>query len=387
MKLGFFCNEYPPRPHGGIGTFVWILATELARAGHEITVVQFGDRAASESRDGVRIVTLPESRTRHIAWLRNRLRLWRWLRREALAGRMDVFEIPEYQGCLPFPISVCRVVVRLHHSESGIQDIMNPGTARRRIYWLEKATLFWHRRWIAVSRHILNETRRYFGIEPVYAQVIYNPAPAIVREELPALPTRPKRYVVYAGSVSEPKGALILARAMREIFVQYSDIHLVFVGPETEYRGAPISKAILAAVGTQYADRVHFTGRLSREYALAWMSGALVFVLPSKVEAFPLVVEEAMALGVPVIFSACGPGPEIIEDGVDGILVSADSKDELARSIRSVLDDPDRAQEMAKAGQRKVRERFGLSTCVAQSLDFYSRALKTCGRELTFGGR
>jgi len=291
---------------------------------------------------------------------------------------MDVFEIPEYQGCLPFPISVCRVVVRLHHSESGIQDIMNPGTARRRIYWLEKATLFWHRRWIAVSRHILNETRRYFGIEPVYAQVIYNPAPAIVREELPALPTRPKRYVVYAGSVSEPKGALILARAMREIFVQYSDIHLVFVGPEAEYRGAPISKAIVAIVGMQNANRVHFTGRLSRDYALAWMRDALVLAFPSRVESLGLVVLEAMALGVPVIFSACGPGREVVEDGVNGILVHADSTDDLVRAIRSVLADPVRAREMGKAGQQKVRDCFSLSACIAQSLDFYTRSFRTC---------
>jgi glycogen synthase len=41
MKIGFFCNEYPPRPHGGIGTFVHTLAPALAQAGHAVTVVEW----------------------------------------------------------------------------------------------------------------------------------------------------------------------------------------------------------------------------------------------------------------------------------------------------------------------------------------------------------
>jgi len=75
MKIGFFCNECPPRPHGGIGTFVHALGPALAQAGHAVTVVEWGERAGERQCAGVRVVTLAQSTTRHIAWLINRLRL------------------------------------------------------------------------------------------------------------------------------------------------------------------------------------------------------------------------------------------------------------------------------------------------------------------------
>jgi glycosyltransferase involved in cell wall biosynthesis len=371
MKVGFFCNEYPPRPHGGIGTFVGMLAQALAKAGHEVTVVQHGSQAFSESLNGVRVVTLKESHTKHIAWLINRIRLWQWLRRAARAGDLEIFEIPEYQGCLPFPVRGCPVVVRLHLSQSHVEDTMNPGSARWQTYWLEKLTLFWHRRWIAVSRYILHETRQFFAIEPTKAQVIYNPAPTIIHEDLPKLFNCPARYVVYVGSVSERKGAILLAKAMTGIFTLYPDVSLVYVGPETEFRGALISKTIGPIVGESNLARVHFTGHLSREYAMAWLRDALVLAFVSRVESFGLVAVEAMSLGVPVIFGNCGPGPEVINNDVDGILVDLDSQEELEMAIRSVLDEPDRARKMSQAGLCKVNACFAERSCVVQSLEFY----------------
>ena len=371
MKVGFFCNEYPPRPHGGIGTFVGMLAQALVKAGHAVTVVQLGSQASYESVNGVRVVTLKESHIKHIAWLINRIRLWQWLRGVARAGDIEIFEIPEFQGYLPFPVRGCPVVVRLHLAQSYVEDTMNSGSARWQIYWLEKLTLFWHPRWIAVSRYILHETRHFFAIEPTKAQVIYNPGPTIVHEDLPELFNRPARYVVYVGSVSERKGAILLAKAMTELFTVYPDVSLVYVGPETEFRGAPISKTIGAIVGESNLARVHFTGRLSREYALAWLSDALVLAFVSRVESFGLVAVEAMSLGVPVIFGNCGPGPEVITNDVDGILVDLDSQEELEIAICSILDAPDRARKMAQAGRSKLNTCFAERSCVAQSLEFY----------------
>jgi glycosyltransferase involved in cell wall biosynthesis len=373
MKIGFFCNEYPPRPHGGIGTFVHVIATALAQAGHVVTVVEWGERASETHHEGVRIVTLPQSDTPRIAWLINRLRLWRWLRGEARARRIEIFEIPEYQGPLPFPLAGCPVVVRLHLSESHIRSIM--GGSRGKAYWLEKATLFWHRRWIGVSRYILDETRRFFGLEPRAAAVIYNPAPAIHLGRIPRVPVLPQRYIVYVGSVSERKGALLLAEAMQSLFDQHPDIRLVYVGPETEYRGKPISVAIRARLG-EHAARVIITGRVPHDEALAWIRGATALVLVSKVEAFPIVPLEAMTLGVPVILADIAPGPELVEHEVSGLLVHPDSKDKLTQAIRRVLDDPQAAQRMAAAGQKKVMTAYTVGYCLRESIGFYRTALR-----------
>lgn len=375
MKIGFFCNEYPPRAHGGIGTFVGMLAPALAKLGHKVTVVQYGSQASSESCNGVRVVTLKESSTKHVAWLINRIRLRQWLRRAARAREIDIFEIPEFQGCLPFPIRNCPVVVRLHLSQSHIEDNVNPGSAVWHTYWLEKLTLFWHRRWIAVSRYILDETHRFFAIEPTDARVIYNPAPHIVKEDLPILSNLPERYVVYVGSVSERKGALLLAEAMRDVFVKHPEVHLVYVGPETEYLGTPISAAIRTILDG-YESRIVLTGRVSHDQALAWMRGACALAFVSRIESFGLVATEAMSLGVPVICAAFGPGPELVDDGVNGILIGHDSNAELAQAILTLINDPVRACVLGESGRRKVMNQFTLKSCTDKTLDYYQYVLE-----------
>lgn len=372
MKIGFFCNEYPPRPHGGIGTFVSMLAPALAQAGHEITVVQWGAEDAVETRDGVRIVTLAQSTTPRIASLINRFRLWNWLHAEVKKKHIQIFEIPEYQGCLPFPFRTCPVVVRLHHAESHIRYIMGAEDKYGKVYWLEKATLFWHRNWIGVSQYILDAERVFFALEPRKKSVVYNPALQIDAERLPILKSRPAKYVVYVGSVSERKGALLLAEAMREIFAIDPDIHLVYVGPETEYNNAPISTTIQFIVGKEI-QRVIFKGRVSHELALAWIRDAHVLVLVSKIESFGLVALEAMSLGVPVILANCGPGPEIIQNEINGVLIAPDSKDELIQSILMLSADPLRAAAMREASRSKVSTKFNLSTCESNTLKFYFR--------------
>ncbi len=376
MKIGFFCNEYPPRAHGGIGTFVRVLAEALAAQGHQIVVVEWGDAERERTQVGVRVVTLPESRMSKVAWFINRWRLRRWLTKAVAVGAIDVFEIPEYQGCLPFPCGDCPVVVRLHLAESLIAHLMGGGRGRPLIYWLEKATLRWHRRWIGVSRYILEDTERFFGIAPVQSAVIYNPAPPVDPAALPVIPDKPASYVCYVGSVSERKGALVLAEAMREIFADDAAVSLVYVGPETEHHGAPISQAIRQGLGPDFCNRVCFIGRVAHEYALAWMQGARVVALPSRVEAFSIVPLEAMQLAVPVIYTRLVSGPEVIEHDTDGWLVDPYSAHDLAVAIRWMLNNPAEAGRMARVGSIKARERFNLANCLKNSSNFYKIALE-----------
>jgi glycosyltransferase involved in cell wall biosynthesis len=89
------------------------------------------------------------------------------------------------------------------------------------------------------------------------------------------------------------------------------------------------------------------------------IAAADLVVLPSVAEAFGLVVAEALYLGTPIVATHVGGIPEIVEEGVDGVLVPpADSK-ALAGAIVSLLGDSDRRRRLANAGRERVRERFG----------------------------
>jgi glycosyltransferase involved in cell wall biosynthesis len=381
MRIGLFCNEYPPRPHGGIGTFVREIGRGLVEAGQEVTVVELGSREGTWEAEGVRVVTLPEIRTRGIAWLANRLRLAGWLWWAARRGNIDLFEIPEFQGWLPFPGEPCPVIVRLHLSQSHIQAIISNGAVNRGMFWLERQTLRWHRYWIGVSRYILQAEQDFFRCRPRRSCVIYNPVPLPYGWQPSEPDPGDSRFFLFVGSVSERKGALVLAEAAAPLLAEDPKLELVYIGAETSYEGRPISQEIRRRVGAKLADRVHFLGWIPHESVLEWMARAIALVLPSRVEAFPLVVVEAMAVGTPVVISEAGPGPELVEDGVTGLLVDPGDAENVRRALRRVRADYNYARGLGAAAKEMVKGRFSLRACVEETLAFYQQALSTSKRQ------
>ncbi|MDW8034485.1 MAG: glycosyltransferase, partial [Nitrososphaerota archaeon] len=144
MRIAFFCDEYPgiKTYSGGIGTFVKLFGHALADRGHEVYVIGFGPEYRELSDGQVRIILLKERKVPKLSWLINRLSLWLFIRKLSQKDDIDIVEIPEWCGMLPFPSPFVPVVVRLHSS------IVQPSKV---LHLLEKLTLAFHRDWIAVS--------------------------------------------------------------------------------------------------------------------------------------------------------------------------------------------------------------------------------------------
>lgn len=109
------------------------------------------------------------------------------------------------------------------------------------------------------------------------------------------------------------------------------------------------------------------------------MSEATLFVLPSiiasdgQMEGIPVALMEAMASGRAVVSTAISGIPELVEDGVNGRLVPPGDAEALARAMRELLEDPQRARAMGVEGQKKVRAEFVLRDCVAKLLPLLER--------------
>lgn len=88
------------------------------------------------------------------------------------------------------------------------------------------------------------------------------------------------------------------------------------------------------------------------------MAAVDLFVLPSVAEAFGLVLAEALYLGTPAVSTNIGGIPEIVEDGVDGVLVSAANPQALTEVITQLLNDPARRKQMSGVGREKVLRKF-----------------------------
>jgi glycosyltransferase involved in cell wall biosynthesis len=154
------------------------------------------------------------------------------------------------------------------------------------------------------------------------------------------------------GKLHEGKGVFDLLRAFLGLSEKYPRLNLLYVGegPERSALEQEIKTSALSG-------RVIFTGvRRDVERMYAAMD---IFVLASSCdEAFGMVLIEAMAAGKPLIGTTVGGIPEIVEDGVSGILVPPHEPEGLARAISRYIDDQEFSTKVAREGKRVVQSRF-----------------------------
>jgi len=374
MRIAYFCNKYPPAEGGGIATAVRALAHGMKDVGHSVTVVGIAGKPEERDDEGVRVVVLKACPPRGLSSLLTRLKLRNWLSCEARAGRVDVVEVPEYEGWLPFKLDGCPVVVRLHMSATMTAHEAGK-RPQLRIRWYERQTLHSHRNWIGASKYILSVTQESFGITPIRSKVVYNPVSAAFQRPTTLPNAVPGRYVLNVGTVSERKGALALAAAAKIFLPKHPDVLLVFVGHENAIRGEPASVAIREALGPTLARRVLFVDHLPLEKVVGWMQHAAVCAFPSFLEACPLSWVEAMSLGKAVLASSLGPGPEIIKDGVAGLLADPRRPREIAHKIDLMLNDRQLCQRLGLEARDRVSQLFSLDRIVRDSVAFYEEIL------------
>jgi glycogen(starch) synthase len=128
------------------------------------------------------------------------------------------------------------------------------------------------------------------------------------------------------------------------------------------------------AVSLGVEARVRFPGRLSREEVAAAIAGATVFVMPSRLEPFGIVILEAWRGGVAVVASNRGGAPEFVDSGRNGVLVDPFDTGGLAAVLEDLLADDVRRRSLAEAGHRRV-EAFSWSAIAGAYREVYSAVL------------
>jgi len=170
------------------------------------------------------------------------------------------------------------------------------------------------------------------------------------------------------------KGHRFLIAAMPEILAAAPRTWLVIVG-EGSLAGDLRDQA--ASLPAPARDRVVFTGR--REDVSAITADLDVAVLPSLREAQGISLLEAMARRVPVVASAVGGIPEVVTDGVDGLLVPPADPAALARALGRLLTDDGLGRRLGEAGYRTVAERFSIDAQVRRIEALYDEELARAG--------
>ncbi|MEY4764599.1 MAG: hypothetical protein RI907_1272 [Pseudomonadota bacterium] len=224
---------------------------------------------------------------------------------------------------------------------------------------------------IAVSGAVQTQLEQA-GYAASRISVIWNGMPASPagadREALRAeLGLPPGQFaVVNVGRFIHDKGQDLLVTMMAQL--KQPEAHLWLVGdPATDY-GQQVQAA------AQHEPRIHFLGY--RNDVQRILPAFDAYVLSSRREALGLSQIEAMAAGLPVVATAVGGVPEVVQDGLSGIVVPPNDAAALATAVQRLLEDPALAQRMGEAGRARYLAHFTADTMVQRTLALYKHCLQ-----------
>jgi len=185
----------------------------------------------------------------------------------------------------------------------------------------------------------------------------------------------PARYLLYFGALQPWQGLDTALRALARL-TDLEDLELVVCASVHRRKAKPYRK-LAARLGVEHRVRWHFA--LPEDQLAPWREHAVASLAPLRdcsrnvaQGCAPLKVLESMASGVPVLASDLPVVRDLVDDGEQGLLVAPDRPGELARAVRTLLDFPDRATAMGKAGRARVAERFSWEASVAALADLYA---------------
>ncbi|SMF97460.1 Glycosyltransferase involved in cell wall bisynthesis [Methylomagnum ishizawai] len=165
-----------------------------------------------------------------------------------------------------------------------------------------------------------------------------------------ARPARPESFrLLCVGRLVPAQGQAVLLESVAALRQRGHNVHLTLVGDGPD-------RAALEALAAELRLReaVRFTGAIGRDAVLGLYARADACVLPSFAEGWPVVLMEAMATGLPCVASRIAGLPELIEDGVQGLLVAASDREGLADAIERLIGDPGLRANLAEAGRARV---------------------------------
>jgi starch synthase len=389
MRVDVLSREYPPEVYGGAGVHV----TELVKALRPSTDVVV--RAFGKPRDepGVQSYGTPaglQGANAALATLGTDLEI-----AQDVAGADIVHSHTWYANAAGHVAGLLHGIphVVTAHSLEPLRPwkAEQLGGGYRLSSWIESTAFAGASRVIAVSHGMRNDILRVYPfLDESKVEVVHNgidlerwtpnPDAELVRS-LGVDPDRPS--VVFVGRITRQKGLPYLLRAAAAL---PPEVQLVLCA------GAPDTPEILAEVqagvaalqkersGVVWIERLLPTNELS-----ALLSCATTFVCPSVYEPLGIVNLEAMACGAPVVGTATGGIPEVVDDGVTGRLVPIEQMQDgtgtpidpdrfvadLAATLTEVVSDPDAARRMGAAGRARAEAEFGWDRIADRTLEIY----------------
>ena len=177
-------------------------------------------------------------------------------------------------------------------------------------------------------------------------------------------------YVIFVGRITRQKGVPVLLRAAAALDPS-AQLVLLAGAADTPELGAEVSELVAELQATR-SGVIWVPEMLPKPDVIQLLTHALLFACPSVYEPLGIVNLEAMACATAVVASRVGGIPEVVDDGVTGLLVPPDDPTSLADAMNLLLRDPGRADAMGRAGRERAVAEFSWEAVAAQTAALYA---------------
>jgi glycosyltransferase involved in cell wall biosynthesis len=180
-----------------------------------------------------------------------------------------------------------------------------------------------------------------------------------------------KKIIITIGRLWHQKNHALLLDAFQKICISIENVTLIIVGDDpTDGKFRYYLENKIKKLPRNISSNIHLLGHRSDIGALLISSD--VFVLSSDWEGVPLTLLEAMGYGVPIVSTSVGGIPDVIDNGVDGLLVQKGNCDDLAHAIIRVLIDKNLAQNFVNKSFDKYKNKYSIDMTVSKYVEIYN---------------
>lgn len=398
LTVCYLSQAYPPTGVGGIGRLTYDLANGLAERGHEVHVLTRSavPHNTVDLEGGVWVHRLVQDRAEppappvqvpaHI-WQYS-ARLLRELKRIHTTHPIDIVEGPiwDTEGIAALVDGSFRVITNLE-TPLKVWCETNPGllgntpadrqflaqqVAAEKLLMEEGAA---HR---AISKSIVKTLERYYGVNFRPGQISVSLLGMEDRStNVPVAREHESVDVLFTGRFELRKGIDVLLQAIPELCQEFPSARFILVGEDRPQPGGTFAEQFLAKYfGAPFLNRVIFAGKVSDAELENYLAQCDIFVGPSRYESFGLVFLEAMMFSKPVVGCRAGGMPEVIEEGVTGLLAEPGEAESLRGALRTLLANPAQRIAMGEAGRARYLAYFTREKMIDRTLEFYRDVLR-----------
>lgn len=390
LRIALLTETTPKRPgYGGIGRYTYDLALGLYERGHEVHIFCRDDRPIQREGLGFTIhgvvapSSLPHSTSADRPVLEKNLAYSLAIvqRLQELHEQGVVFDVVHASnwnaeavalirsGMYPVVLMLVTSLAQIIQTEGWEQnDDLRACVALDR-WQIEHATTV-----CVPSQGVIDSYRTFMGLDvATLPNLVRTPLGIVPDEAHLSASQSDRRKLLFVGRLEYRKGIHTLFAVLPDLLPQFPNWECHIVGSEGD--GKLKQQFLDRYRSMPWIERVIFHGFVAEEDLRHHYRTCDLFVAPSLYESFGLIYHEAMQYGKPVVGCTTGGVPEVVEHGVEGLLVEPDQPSALRRAIERLMRNDDLRMRMGRAGRERVVQRQNYRTMAAHLEQVYYRVI------------